>query len=91
MDALLSTPLCFGVVFAAVATLVLLRKTWLYWLPGAALVGYGIAIYVAWPWYDTHEDVALLEGVSNTLHVAATLGVVAAGECQDRCRMSVSC
>lgn len=79
MDAFLSVPLFVGFAFVAVVALVLLGKTRLFWLPGVALIGYGIAIYIAWPWIDTHEDVALLEGVSNTLHVAATVGVIAAG------------
>jgi hypothetical protein len=79
VDALLSVPLFLGFAFVSVVALVLLRKTWLFWLPGAALIGYGIALYFVWPWYSTHEDVALLEGVSNTLHVASTVGVVAAG------------
>jgi hypothetical protein len=78
----LSLPLFMGFALAVVVALLWLRRTPLFWLPGAALVGYGIAIYVAWPWYDTHHDVgglSGLEGLSNVMHVAATAAVVAGG------------
>ena len=79
MDVVLSVPLFVGFAFVAILALVLLKRTWFFWLPGVALVGYGIAIYIAWPWYDTHEDVGGLEGLSNFLHVAISFVVVAGG------------
>lgn len=82
MDVVLSVPLFVGFAVVAVLALVLLKRTRLFWLPGMALMGYGVAIYVAWPWYDTHEDVgglSGLEGLSNLLHVAVSLVVVAGG------------
>lgn len=78
MDAVLSVPLFVGVALAAVVALVLLGKTRLFWLPGIALMGYGVAIYVAWPWYDTRYGTGL-EGLSNLLHVAVTCVVIAGG------------
>lgn len=59
--------------------LVLLRRTRWFWLPGVALSGYGVLIYLAWPWYATHGDAGGLEGISNVLHVAATFVVMVAG------------
>ncbi|MGE0403747.1 MAG: hypothetical protein AB7T06_43975 [Kofleriaceae bacterium] len=79
MDVVLSVPLFVGFAFVAVLGLVLLKQTRLFWVPGMALMAYGVAIYVAWPWYDTHEDVGGLEGLSNALHVAVSLVVVAGG------------
>ena len=79
VDAVVSVPLFVGVALVAGVALVLLKQTWLFWLPGVALMGYGVAIYVAWPWYDTHEDVGGLEGWSNLLHVAVSFVVVAGG------------
>ena len=78
MDVVLSVPLFAGFTLVAVVALVLLKRTRLFWLPGMALMGYGIAIYVAWPWYDTHDGMGL-EGLSNFLHVAVSLAVVAGG------------
>lgn len=78
MDALLSVPLFVGFALVTVVALVLLRKTRLFWLPGIALMGYGVAIYVAWPWYDTRHGTGL-EGLSNLLHVAVTCVVIAGG------------
>ena len=75
----LSFPLGVGVTLATIVALVLLRRTRLFWLPGAALMGYGIAIYVAWPWYDTRHDTTMLAGVSNLLHVVASFFVVTGG------------
>jgi len=75
----LSVPLFVGFALIAVLALLLLKKTRLFWLPGMALMGYGVAIYVAWPWFDTHEDLGGLEGLSNVLHVAVSLVVVAGG------------
>ena len=83
VDAVLSVPLLVGVTCVAIVSLVLLKKTRLFWLPGTALIGYGIAIYVAWPWYDTTQSdvggMSGLGGLSNLLHVAATLVVVGLG------------
>lgn len=84
MDVVLSVPLFVGFALVAVVALVLLRKTPLYWLPGMAVIAYGVAIYVVWPWYDTHgagrdHDGTGFEGWSNVLHVAVTLVVVAGG------------
>ncbi len=79
MDVVLSVPLFMGVAVVAVVALVLLRRTRLFWLPGLAVMAYGVAIYVAWPWYDTHEDVGGLEGLSNLLHVAVPFVVGIAG------------
>lgn len=76
---MLSVPLFVGFALVAIVALVLLKQTWLFWLPGVALVGYGGAIYCAWPWYDTHEDVGGLEGLSNLLHVVISVVVVAGG------------
>lgn len=75
----LSFPLFVGVAFVAIAGLVLLRRTRWFWLPGVALAGYGVLIYLAWPWHATHADTGGLEGISNVLHVAATFVVVVAG------------
>lgn len=63
----------------AILALVLLKQTRLFWIPGMVLMMYGVAIYVAWPWYDTHVDVGGLEGLSNVLHVAVSLVVVVGG------------
>jgi hypothetical protein len=84
MDAVLSVPLFVGFALVAVVALVLLKKTRLFWLPGMAVMGYGVAIYVAWPWYDTHgagrdHDGTGLEGLSNFLHVAVSLAVLVGG------------
>jgi hypothetical protein len=79
VDVVLSVPLGVGVALVAVVALVLLRRTRLFWLPGAALMGYGGAIYVTWPWHDTHDDVTMLGGVANLMHVAASFIVVAGG------------
>lgn len=79
VDVVLSVPLFVGVASVAVVALLLLRHTRLFWLPGMALIGYAAAIYVAWPWYDTHEDVGGLEGLSNFLHVVVSLLVAASG------------
>lgn len=76
---MLSVPLFVGVALVAILALVLLKRTWLFWLPGVALMGYGGAIYVAWPWYDAHDDVTMLGGVSNLLHVAVSFAVVTGG------------
>lgn len=75
----LSFPLGVGVTLVTIVALVPLRRTRLFWLPGAALMGYGVAIYVAWPWYDTRHDTTMLGGLSNLLHVAASVFVVAGG------------
>ena len=79
VDAVLSVPLFVGFAFVAVLALVLLKQTRLFWGPGMALMAYGVAIYFAWPWYDTHEDVGGLEGLSNVLHVGVSLVVIAGG------------
>lgn len=83
MDVVLSVPLFVGFALVAVLALVLLKQTRLFWVPGMALMAYGVAIYVAWPWYDlTHDHVGGLEGLaglSNVLHVALSLAVVAGG------------
>ena len=79
MDVVLSVPLFMGFALGAVVGLVLLRQTRLFWVPGMAVMAYGVAIYVAWPWYDTHEDAGGLEGLSNALHVAVSFVVIAGG------------
>jgi hypothetical protein len=83
VDVVLSVPLLVGFALAASLALVLLKRTRLFWLPGVAVIGYGVAIYVVWPWYDsTHDDVGGLvglAGLSNALHVAISLVVVAGG------------
>jgi len=78
MGAVLSVPVFVAFALVAVVALVLLRRTLLFWLPGVALMGYGVAIYIAWPWYDTQDGMGL-EGLSNLLHVAVSLVVVAGG------------
>lgn len=78
MAAVLSVPLFVGFALVALVGLVLLRKTWLFWLPGAAWMGYGVAIYLVWPWYDTRYGLGF-EGLSNFLHVAVTFVVIASG------------
>lgn len=79
MEAVLSVPLFVGFALVAVLALVLLKSTRLFWLPGMAVMGYGIAIYIAWPWYETDHDLPGFEGLSNFLHVAVSLVVVAGG------------
>jgi hypothetical protein len=79
VDVVLSVPLFVGFAFAAIVALFLLKRTKFFWIPGVALMAYGVAIYIAWSWYDTHEDVGGLEGLSNGLHVAASFVVVAGG------------
>jgi hypothetical protein len=84
VDVVLSVPLFAGFALVAVVALVLLKKSPLYWLPGVAVIGYGVAIYVAWPWYDTHgagrdHDGTGFEGLSNLLHVAVSLVVASGG------------
>jgi hypothetical protein len=80
VDVVLSFPLGVGVTLVAIVALVLLSRTRLFWLPGAALIGYGVAIYLVWPWQDTrHDTTMLLGGVSNLMHVAATFFVVTVG------------
>jgi len=84
MDAVLSVPLFVEFALVAVVALVLLKRTRLFWVPGMAVIGYAVAIYVAWPWYDTHgagrdHDGTGFEGLSNFLHVAVSLVVVAGG------------
>jgi hypothetical protein len=78
MEALLSIPVFLGFAFVAIVAFALLGKTPVFWLPGLAVIAYGVAIYVAWPWYDTHHSNGF-EGLSNLLHVAVTGLVVAAG------------
>lgn len=78
MGVVLSVPLFVGFALVAIVALVLLKQTRFFWLPGVAWMGYGVAIYVAWPWYDTRESGGL-EGLSNLLHVAASFVVVAGG------------
>lgn len=79
MDASLSVPLFVGFAFVTVGAVVLLRKTRLFWLPGAALIAYACAIWVAWPWYDTRGDVSMFRGFSNFMHVVVSFSVVAWG------------
>jgi hypothetical protein len=83
VDVVLSVPLFVGFALVAVVALVLLKRTRLFWLPGVAVIGYGVAIYIAWPWYDnTDGDVGGLSGfaaLSNLLHVAVSFVVIAVG------------
>jgi hypothetical protein len=79
VDVVLSLPLFAGFAVAAVVALILLRTTRLFWIPGVAFIGYGVAIYIAWPWFNTHEDIGGLEGLSNVLHVVVSFVVIVAG------------
>jgi hypothetical protein len=79
VDVVLSVPLFVGVALVALFALVVLRQTRLFWFPGLALIAYGIAIYLVWPWYETGHDGAMFGGLSNFLHVAASFLVVTGG------------
>lgn len=65
MNLLISVPLFAVFVSVALVSLVRLKETPLFWLPGVAVAGYGAAFYFA-----------CVEGFTYALHVVTSFGIV---------------
>ncbi|MEO6773823.1 MAG: hypothetical protein ABI467_12525 [Kofleriaceae bacterium] len=56
-----------------------LKRTSLFWLPGAALIASSLAVVIVWPFETGHDEASVMNGIANFVHLVIGGGLFVFG------------